>query len=151
MHAADPPRITSHPQELYGAVPGKPVSFTVRATGMEPLTYQWQWKPTGDGISSEEWQLCDTERFPGAASSTLTISSLQKLNGGSYCCVVSNCAGIQTSKPAKLSVGKIPRVCRSKQHSTHALYFIPPVNTQHVLYTTHLTIHGWLDSCAKEA
>ena len=47
------------------------------------------------------------ERIPGASSSTLTIPSVQKSNEGSYHCTVSNCAGNQTSKPAKLNTGKI--------------------------------------------
>ena len=125
LHAADPPRITSHPQELYDAVPGKTVTFTVRATGRETLTYQWQWKPAGvgrrrewwkpaGGGSRREWQSCDVKRFPGANSSILTIPSVQKSNEGSYCCTVSDHVGSQTSKPAVLSVGKI----------------LPPVNTR---------------------
>ena len=107
IHAADLPRITSHPQEINDAVPGKPVIFTIQVTGTQPLTYWWQWKPAGEGSSSQEWQECDAERFPDASSPKLTISSVQKLDEGSYRCVVSNCAGIETSKPASLSVGKI--------------------------------------------
>ena len=72
--------------------------FSVEATGNEPLSYKWQWKPA----ESEEWQLCD------AQGSTLTIPSVQKSNEGSYCCVVSNYAGNETSNPAQLSVGKNP-------------------------------------------
>ena len=37
---------------------------------------------------------------------TLKIPSVQKLNEGSYQCVISNYAGFQISKAAKLSVGK---------------------------------------------
>ena len=107
IHAADLPRITSHPQEINDAVPGKPVIFTIQVTGTQPLTYWWQWKPAEEGSSSQEWQECDAERFPDASSPKLTISSVQKLDEGSYRCVVSNCAGIETSKPASLSVGKI--------------------------------------------
>ena len=81
--------------------------FTAEATGTEPLNYQWEWKPAMD---DSEWQLCDTERFPGADSSSLTILSMQKSSEGSYHCVVSNCAGSQTSNPAELSVGKNPTV-----------------------------------------
>ena len=104
-NAADPPSITKQPQELQEAPPGKPVSFTVRATGTKPLTYLWQWTPVREGSIS--WQQCDAERFQDACSPKLTISSLQKLNEGTYRCVVSNCAGTQISEPAKLSVGKI--------------------------------------------
>ena len=117
LHAADPPRITCHPQELNDAVPGKPMTFTVRATGREPLTYQWQWKPAGEGSRRREWQSCDVKRFPGANSSILTITSVLKSNEGSYRCTVSNHVGSQTSKPAILIVGKIlPQI--PSMHST---------------------------------
>ena len=104
MQTADPPRVTVHPQWVKDAVPGQPVTFTVETTGTEPLNYQWQWKPAGDEQGgSEEWQLCDMESSDGT---TLKIPSVQKLNEGSYQCVISNCAGSQTSSAAKLSVGK---------------------------------------------
>ena len=99
--------IASHPQDLKDAVPDKSVMFTAEGSGTEPLNYQWEWKQT---INDGEWQLCDAEIFPGADSSTLIILSVQKSNEGRYRCVVSNCAGNQTSKPAELSVGKNPTV-----------------------------------------
>ena len=99
---AEPPRITSHPPDLKGVVTGKPVTFTAETTGTEPLNYQWEWKPAMD---DGEWQPCD-EILPGAHSSTLTIPRVQKCNEGSYRCFVSNCAGEQTSCPAKLTLGK---------------------------------------------
>ena len=103
-HLAKPPRITFQPQELKDAVPGKPVTFTVQATGTEPLRYQWEQTVGGE---REEWQLCDVERYPGANSSTLTIPSVQKSNEGSYCCVVSNIVDSQISEPVHLSIGKM--------------------------------------------
>ena len=113
-HVADPPRITTHPHVIKDAVPGKPVTFSIQATGTKPLHYQWDRK-TGDEN--------DMERIPGATSSTLTISSVQKSNEGSYrCtatipsvqksnegsyyCTVSNCAGSETSQYAILTVGE---------------------------------------------
>ena len=99
--------ITSHPVHLKDAVPGKPVMFTAEATGIEPLNYQWEQKSV---INDGKWQPCDVEKFPGADSSTLTVPSVQKSSEGSYRCVVSNCAGTQTSNPAELSVGKNPTV-----------------------------------------
>ena len=42
IHAADPPRITVHPQELKDAIPGKCITLTVQATGTAPLSYQWK-------------------------------------------------------------------------------------------------------------
>ena len=103
MQTADPPQVTAHPQGVKDAVPGQPVTFTVLATGTEPLNYRWRWKPAGDEGGSEEWQLCDMESSDGT---TLKIPSVQKLNEGSYQCVISNCAGSQTSTTAKLSIGK---------------------------------------------
>ena len=91
------------------AIPGEPVEFTVRATGTDPLKYQWQWKPAAEEEGgSEEWQPCDAEK-PNSAS--LAIASVQKSNEGNYCCVVSNCAGSATSDPAKLSIGKHTYIC----------------------------------------
>ena len=102
IHAAKPPRITVHPQELKDAIPGEPVTLTVEATGTAPLSYQWNLQ-CGEG--SEEWQFYNVESFPGANSSTLTIPSVQKSNEGSYCCTVSNGAGSKTSQCATLTVG----------------------------------------------
>ena len=93
----DPPKVTDHPKSLKDAVPDKPVTFTVQATGTEPLHYQWGYK-IGDGN--------DVKRIPGANSTTLIIPSVQKSNEGSYCCTVSNCAGSETSECATLTVGK---------------------------------------------
>ena len=76
--------------------------FTLQATGTEPLSYHWQWKPAEEG-GSEGWQTCRAEWSDGA---TLTIPSVQKSNEGNYRCVISNYAGTQTSNPAKLSIGK---------------------------------------------
>ena len=104
LQTADPPQITTQPKALNDAVPGKTVTLTVFATGTEPLNYQWQWKPAGDEQGgSEEWQPCDMGCSDG---NTLKISSVQKLNEGSYQCVISNCAGSQISTVAKLSIGK---------------------------------------------
>jgi len=67
------------------------------------VSYQWKHQPRG---GSEEWQVCDVERFPGADSSTLTIPSAQMLNEGSYLCTVRNCAGSEISDSATLTVGQ---------------------------------------------
>ena len=83
---------------LKDAVPGQPVTFTVRATGSEPLSYQWQQKPR---------KVCEVERFPGVDNSMLTIPSAQKSDEGSYHCTVSNCAGSETSDSATLTVGEL--------------------------------------------
>ena len=93
--------------------------FIVEATGTEPLNYQWEWKST---IHDGKWQPCDVERFPGADSSTIVISSVQKSNEGSYRCVVSNCAGSQTSNPAELSVGECTTETFTKRYNAKILH-----------------------------
>ena len=102
-HAADPPRITTHPQELKDVVLGKSAKFSIQAGGTEPLNYRWQWKPAEEGGGNEEWQQCDAKWCKGA---TLSIFKVEKSNEGSYRCIVSNFAGNQTSIPANLTVGK---------------------------------------------
>ena len=98
IHVAEPPGITTHPQEFNTVVRGKPAKFTIQATGTEPLRYNWQWQSAEE---EGEWQPCRAEWSDGA---TLTIPSVQKSNEGNYCCVISNRAGSQTSNPAKLKV-----------------------------------------------
>ena len=100
---ADPPIITTHPQELRDVVDGKAAKFSIQATGIEPLNYKWQWMPIWKDYESGEWEPCDAKWFSGG---TLTIPKVGKSNEGSYRCVVDNFAGNQTSNPAKLTVGK---------------------------------------------
>ena len=98
LHVAVHPRVITHPKDLVNTVPGQQVLFIVKTTGTKPLNYQWHYNPDTEG-GSEEWQPCS-----GSNTATLTICSVQKSNQGSYRCVISNCAGSQTSKPAKLEV-----------------------------------------------
>ena len=101
MHVADPLKIVTHPQNLKDLVQGKPAKFIVQVTGIEPLSYQWEWKPKKKWDWSGRWQLCPAEWCNGA---TLTILSVHKSNQGRYRCVISNCAGSQTSEQAELEV-----------------------------------------------
>ena len=103
VHAADPPRITTHPQELKNVVQGKPAKFSIEGSGTEALNYCWLWKPAEEAGENEEWQECDVKWSKGG---TLIISKVEKSNEGSYRCIVSNFAGNQTSIPANLTVGK---------------------------------------------
>ena len=98
----EPPNITSHPDSLKEVRPGKAVAFTVQATGMQPLTYEWQWKQAEKGDENEEWQSCDVE------GPTLAIPRVQKSDEGQYRCVIYNSAGRQISKPAQLEVRDQP-------------------------------------------
>jgi len=97
-YAVQPPKITSQPSSLETALPGMGEHgfFAVEATGTEPLSYQWQWKPKPD---EEEWQnLCDRSRLK---LSGIRPSSIAQ----QYRCVVSNSAGTATSEIAYLIAG----------------------------------------------
>lgn len=99
----EPPKVTNQPKSQNKVCPGIDVSFTIQATGSKPLSYLWQWKPAKEESGSEDWKRCPAEWSNGAI---LTIPNVQKSDEGYYCCVISNCAGEQTSCPTELSVGK---------------------------------------------
>ncbi len=69
-----PPVITEPPSNQVVGL-GSNAAFTVTATGLEPLSYQWQ----HDGTN-----------LPGATTSMLAIGSVQTNNVGAYTVIVSN-------------------------------------------------------------
>lgn len=83
------PSITSHPQDQ--TVPlGASATFSVTASGAQPLSYQWQ---------------RNSIDLPGATLSSYTIASVQSTdNGALFRCRVSNAFGSTTSNPARLTV-----------------------------------------------
>ena len=88
------PQITQQPANQLNVVPGTEVWFTVAATG-EDLAYKWQ----RDGAD-----LLEEGGVSGTATNTLTITSVQKRDSGTYRCVVSNDAGETSSDPAELTL-----------------------------------------------
>ena len=83
------PSITSHPQSRTVNV-GASATFSVSASGAQPLTYQWQ----RNGMA-----------IPGATSSTYTLASAQTSDNGSrFRAVVSNSGGSVISNEATLTV-----------------------------------------------
>ena len=87
-----PPAITQQPGGMDVKV-GQTASFLVKATGSEPLEYQWRRNGTA---------------LPGATGNTLIISNAQGLDAGSYDVVVRNGAGTVTSTVASLTVMVTP-------------------------------------------
>jgi glucose/arabinose dehydrogenase len=83
-----PPSITQHPANLTVAA-GQQASFTVAATGSQPLGFQWQ--RNGSNIS-------------GATNPTLSFTAASGDNGAMYRAVVSNAFGTATSNSATLTV-----------------------------------------------
>jgi hypothetical protein len=82
------PSITTQPSSS-SVTAGSAASFSVVASGTEPLSYQW--RKDGAAIS-------------GAISSTYSISSTSAGDAGSYTVVVTNSAGSATSNAATLTV-----------------------------------------------
>ncbi|MCI0539097.1 MAG: immunoglobulin domain-containing protein [Verrucomicrobiales bacterium] len=68
---------------------GASVTFTVQASGAEPLLYQWR---------------KDSADISGATNSTLTLNAVAVADSGAYLVIVSNAAGTATSQAAVLSV-----------------------------------------------
>ena len=83
------PSITTHPASQTIPI-GQSVTFTVAASGAEPLSYQWQRNDTN---------------ISGANSSSYSIPSVTDAdNGARFRVVVSNSAGSATSNEATLTV-----------------------------------------------
>jgi len=68
----EPSEVTDHPERLNNVSPETSVTFTIQTSAMEPLSYQWQRKPPGEG---DDWQPCDVE---GSNKATLTIPTAQE-------------------------------------------------------------------------
>jgi hypothetical protein len=83
-----PPVITLQPLDRITNA-GATVQFTVTATGINPLTYQWQ----KNGINNV-----------GINSNILTLVSLTRSNNGVYSVAVSNIGGVTISSNATLKV-----------------------------------------------
>ncbi|MCS7336965.1 MAG: immunoglobulin domain-containing protein [Verrucomicrobiae bacterium] len=95
---AGPVQIIQNPQSQ--EVPrGSTVTFTVTATGYEPLSYQWYC----DGRA-----ITNSDRISGATNATLTITDARLGDIGSYSVVVANPLGAAASRAAALVVASPP-------------------------------------------
>jgi hypothetical protein len=74
------PQITQQPQSV-AVISGQPASFSVVATGVSPLSYQWQ----VDGFN-----ITNGGVFSGAQSATLNISTVTAPLGGPYAVTVTD-------------------------------------------------------------
>jgi len=83
------PSISQHPASLTRSE-GQSATFTVVASGAQPLSYQWQ----RDGVN-----------IPGANSASYMLNSVTlNDNGGTFRCIVTNDQGTATSNLATLTV-----------------------------------------------
>jgi autotransporter-associated beta strand protein len=78
---------------------GQNVSFTVGASGSQPLSYQWQ---QTDGVNY--YNITDGGRFSGANSPTLTISNLTLGDATNLVVTVNNAYGAPVSDMVTLTV-----------------------------------------------
>jgi alpha-tubulin suppressor-like RCC1 family protein/uncharacterized protein YjbI with pentapeptide repeats len=83
--------ITAQPQDQSRFVRAT-ASFSVGATGLAPLSYQWQFNGTN---------------LAGATNSSLVLTNIQLNQAGAYAVVLSNTAGVVRSANAILSVGQV--------------------------------------------
>ena len=91
------PAIAAHPQSRSLKV-GESYTFGVTATGAEPLTYTWSFRPAGR-TSSEIYRL--------ATGASYTIGSVQVDDAGTYTVTVSGPGGAVISNSATLNVAAI--------------------------------------------
>jgi hypothetical protein len=82
------PIITTQPTNQSVSL-GQPAVFSVTATGLAPLHYQWRFN--GDSI-------------PGATASIYSRTNAQVADDGSYTVVITNLSGSVTSQTAVLNV-----------------------------------------------
>jgi Concanavalin A-like lectin/glucanases superfamily/Immunoglobulin domain/Immunoglobulin I-set domain/Cohesin domain len=95
-----PPGITSQPVSQ-AIVQGSSVTFTVTATGTQPLSYHWQ----KNGVN-----LADNANVTGSLSNQLVLASVSTSDAGSYSVVVANVADSLGSSNAVLTVMVPPSV-----------------------------------------
>jgi hypothetical protein len=86
------PNITNQPASLTVNL-GSNATFTVGASGTEPLIYQWFFNVTN---------------AIGLNTNILTLTNAQGTNAGAYMVIVTNVSGSVTSAPAVLTVNFLP-------------------------------------------
>jgi autotransporter-associated beta strand protein len=101
--------ITSQPQDLIVST-NDPASFSVTATGAQPISYQWYRYADINGNSP----VAQT----GATSATFTIASAQSTDSGFYGVVVTNNNSSVTSRIATLTVGDQPPILDGPTNTT---------------------------------
>lgn len=108
LKSAAPPVINTHPQNQSVCETGN-VSFSVSATGLGTLSYQWQVNCSGSWNNISNGGTLPT--YSGATDSTLNITNVPYThNGCQFRCVVMNVAGTSISNAATLLVYAAPYV-----------------------------------------
>ncbi len=94
VNTAIAPSIITQPQDQPNILPGATATFSVNASGTDPLNYQWYYNTN--------------TLLTNATDSILTITNIQPGDAGSYSVTVSNIAGGVISSNAFLTVNTSP-------------------------------------------
>jgi hypothetical protein len=97
--AQQPPSVSTQPQSRTNWF-GTTASFTVQATGTEPLAYQWQ-RDSG---------FLDFYDLSGCTTTDLCLTNVQTSDAASYRVIVTNAFGTATSVVATLTVITPPQI-----------------------------------------
>jgi len=113
-----PPVIQSQPSSVT-INSGQNATFTVTASGLAPLSYQWQRMPSGGTTYST---LNDNGTYSGSATATLTLlAATVALDGSQFQCVVTNPGGSTASSAASLFVQGAPSISTTAQTQSVAV------------------------------
>jgi sugar lactone lactonase YvrE len=88
------PQITGQPQNLT-VFAGSNAEFSVSATGIQPMTFQWA---------------CDGTNIAAATNANLILTNVQFEQGGKYAVAITNSAGYAISSNATLAVLSAPQI-----------------------------------------
>ena len=113
------PTITTQPQDVE-VKENETATFTVKVTGTEPLSYQWQ-QSTDNGSSWTD--------ITGETNATYTIATTtMDMNGTQYRCVVENSIDEATSNAATLTVTAIPTYSITVETDGNGTAFASPTS-----------------------
>ena len=113
------PTITTQPQDVE-VKENETATFTVKATGTEPLSYQWQ-QSTDSG---NNWTNIDSAN----AATYTTGKTTMDMSGTQYRCVVENDIGKVTSDAATLTVTAIPTYSITVETDGNGTAFASPAS-----------------------
>lgn len=131
-----PVSITTQPISLSNICLGSDQSFSVFATGTNPLSYQW--KKNGVDIS-------------GANLSTLNLNNIQASDAGNYSVVVSNSCGNVTSNTVTLTVDNTPPVLNDLSSKSQNLGCVnKPLSGGYVINGLGLANTDFSDNCNSD-
>ncbi|HEY5915037.1 MAG TPA: immunoglobulin domain-containing protein [Verrucomicrobiae bacterium] len=124
-----PPGIVTQPQDQAVAQGGS-FSFSVVASGSDPLSYQWQFNGA---------------ILPAATSSVYSRTAAAASDAGNYTVVVTNSAGSVTSAPAGLQVlGGLTIAVRDRTTTNTTIGFTSATGLTYTLeYTDSLPVTNW--------